>query len=61
MPPPIRRTRQRRVAVDELWIEIPIDGGQAPLSNKALMNLRELLFVWSTGRGQPRLTSAPPS
>jgi hypothetical protein len=35
---PIRRTRQWRVVVDELWVEIPIDGGWVTLVNKALMN-----------------------
>ena len=31
---PVRRTRQRRVVVDELWIEIPIDGGQVTIGEQ---------------------------
>src|SRR4249919_671642 len=46
---PIRRTRQWRVMVDELWIEIPIDGGQVTIGEQGADELFDELLVLSSG------------
>ena len=46
---PIQRTRHWRVMVDELWIEIPVDGGQVTIGEQGAAELFNELLVLSAG------------
>ena len=43
---PIRGIGQRRVMVDELWVEIPVDGRQVPVGEEGGDNSTTSCLLW---------------